>query len=366
MLSLLVYMLGMAGTLYIAAIYSSEGFILLFIIELVYILADILLLSWQRRQVQVHLEFPMPSAEKGQEVPIELAVNNRSRIPVAKETVCLKYTSSGSRRVEKLKFTVFAGAKRSVRFSNRIAGIHSGSYYFEKAVVTLYDPLKLLRVRKRIFLHERLDIMPEIYSTGILVSEAARHFMGESDIYDSLSGGDDASETFQIREFRAGDKLKDIHWKLSAKEEEWIVRESGKPLACPVILLISLASNGKKRNTGNRDALLSLAASISYTLLEHKCPHYAAWFRKTEQDIVRVRVDSEENLYLFLMSIMGEAAVTEKIDLKEAYQERYKGEAFLTDICVNDQLQVIVRGEVAGSCDSGQMEKSLGEMLLHV
>lgn len=366
MLSLLVYMLGMAGTLYIAAIYSSDGFILLFIIELVYFLADILLLFWQRRQLQVQLEFPMPSAEKGQEVPIELVVNNRSRFPAAKETVCLKYKRPGSLRGEKLKLTVFAGAKRSVRFSNRIASLHSGSYYFEKAVVTLYDPLKLLRVRKRISLHERLDVMPEIYGTGILVSESARHFIGESDIHDSLSGGDDSSETFQIREFRAGDKLKDIHWKLSAKEEEWIVRENGKPLACPVILLVSLASNGKKKNIRNRDALLSIAASISYTLLEHKCPHYAAWFSKTEQDIVRVRVDSEENLYLFLMSILGEAAAAEKRDLKEAYQERYKGEAFLTDICVNDSLQVIVRGEAVGSCDSGRLEKSLGEMVLHV
>lgn len=365
MLNLLVYMLVMAGTLYVAAIYSSEGFILLFIIELVFLLADVLLLFWQWSQLQVRLEFPLPAAEKGQEVPLELVVNNRSRLPVAKETVCLKYRSSGSRKIEKLNLRVFAGAKGSVRFSNQLASLHSGSYYFEKAVVTLYDPLKLLRIRKHIPLHERLDIMPEIYSTGVLVSESVRHFMGESDIYDSLYGGDDSSETFQIREFRAGDKLKDIHWKLSAKEEEWIVRENGKPLACPVILLVSLFS-GKKRNVGNRDALLSLVASISYTLLEQKCPHYAAWYSKAERDIVRIRVDSEESLYLFLMSILGEASVTERRDLKKAYQERYKGENFLTDICVNDSLQVTVRGEVVGSCDGRQMEKSLGEMLLHV
>lgn len=294
-----------------------------------------------------------------------MTVNNKSRFPVAKETVCLKYKSSGSRKMKKLKLSVFAEAKKSICFSNRITGFHSGSYYFEKAVVTLYDPMKLLRLRKRFSLHERLDIMPEIYGTGLVVSEAVRHFMGESDIYDSLYGGDDSSEIFQIREFRAGDKLKDIHWKLSAKEEEWIVRKNAKPFACSVILLISF-SDGKKKSIRNRDALLSLAASISYTLLEHKCPHYAAWLSKAEQDIVRIRVDSEESLYLFLMSIMGETAVAGNRDLKEIYQERYKGEAFLTDICVNDSLQVRVRGETVGNCDGGQLEKSLGEMVLHV
>lgn len=65
MLSLLVYMLVMAVTLYIAAIYSSGGFILLFVVELVFLLADVLLLLWQSRKLQIRLEFPRRPPKRG-------------------------------------------------------------------------------------------------------------------------------------------------------------------------------------------------------------------------------------------------------------------------------------------------------------
>ncbi len=365
MLRLLGYLLGMAGTLYLAAIYSSHGIVLVFVIELVFFLADLSLLFYRWKRLGIRLEFPLPAAERGQEVPLELVVDNPGRFPAARETVYLKYKRSGSRRTEKLKLHVFTGKKGSVRFSNKISGFSSGSYYFEKAVAVWYDPLGLLRLQKSISLHERLDIMPEIYSVGVTVSEPVRNFMGESDVYDSIHSGEDASEIFQLREFREGDKLKDIHWKLSAKEDEWIVRENGKPIACAVVLLIDFAE-AKKKHQEKRDVLLSLAASISFALVENKCPHYAAWFSTAEQDIVRIRVDSEERLNLFLMNILGEAAAVEKRDLKQAYKERYQGENYLADICIDDSLQVVVKGETIGTCDGRDPEKSLEEMVLRV
>ena len=365
MLSLLMYLLGMACTLYLAAIYSSHGMVLIFVIEFVFFWVDLSLLFYQWKRLGVRLEFPLPAAERGQEVPLELVVDNGGRFPVAKEMVCLKYKRSGSRKTEKLKLQVFAGKQESIRFSNKISGLCSGSYYFEKAVAIWHDPLGLLRIQKSVSLHERLDIMPEIYPVGVTVSEPVRNFMEESDVYDSLYSGGDASEIFQLREFRKGDKLKDIHWKLSAKEDEWIVRENGKPLACAVVLLIDF-SEEKKKFLGRHDVLLSLAASISFALMENKCPHYAAWFSNAEQDIVRIRVDGEEQLYLFLMSILGEAATSEKRDLKQAYKERYQGEHFLADICVDDSLQVTVKGETIGTCDSRNLEKSLGEIVLRI
>ena len=37
----------------------------------------------------------------------------------------------------------------------------------------------------------------------------------ESDSYSTIKGGDDPSEVFAIREYREGDRLQRIHWKLS-------------------------------------------------------------------------------------------------------------------------------------------------------
>lgn len=365
MLSWIVWLSAAAATLYIAALYASTGFVFLFCVELAFFCADLALLFSQWRTAEIRLNILLTAAEKGEQVPIELAVINRGIFPVSGEKVVIKYRALGGTKSRKLKFSVFGRAKGEVCFLNHLNGTHSGSYYFEKAVLTLYDPLHLLYVRKRIALHERLDIMPDIYPTEIEVSEAVRNFAGDSDVYDSARGGDDASEPFMIREFRAGDPLKSIHWKLSAKEEEWVVRENSLPLACAVVLFLDFAAENRRWEQA-LDSFLSLAASVSFALVEQRCPHYVVWFRPDLKELARMRVDSGESLYLFLVNIFGEASRGEKRDLKDAYREQFKGEAFLADICINMDLQVILRGEIIGRCDRARMEQSLGELLIHV
>ena len=54
---------------------------------------------------------------------------------------------------------------------------------------------------------------------------------GDADVYDDFRPGNDSSEIFDVREFRDGDKIQSIHWKLSAKMQELVVREDSQPLS---------------------------------------------------------------------------------------------------------------------------------------
>ena len=67
----------------------------------------------------------------------------------------------------------------------------------------------------------------------------------------SSGGGDDPSEIYQVREYRERDSLKDIHWKLSAREEELMVKERGFPLGCVVLIKIT----EKKMIAGRQNSL---------------------------------------------------------------------------------------------------------------
>ena len=365
MFRILTYILAMGLTVYVGVIYSSEPLLFLFLTELCFLLLDGAFFLYQRRKCSVLLTLPLPVAERGQRIPVELALKNTGGFLSAKADILLEYRRfpKGKKRV--LKLSGFFESKREVQLSAHIESFESGCYDFEAAKIKLYDPLSLFFVRKRFALSQRLDIIPPIYATGVLVSERVRHFQGDSDIYDSLRGGDDASETFQIREFRKGDKLKDIHWKLSAKEEAWIVRENGQPLACAVVLFLDFSAEGK-RAAGNMEDMISLAASISFALAEAKCPHYIAWYAKKEQELVRVRVDDEEGLYFFLNRMFAEDVSREARDLKSEYRERYKGEEYVTDIYVNQGLTLSVRGEEVWTCLPERMKEELAELVINV
>lgn len=363
MLRLLLYIIGMGAVFYVGVLYSSEGVLFFFVVGLVYLLLDLFWLISCYRHAGVDFRLLLPAADKGQAVPLELTVTNSGRLPVGKEKVVLYYRSLNKNRRQKLAFPVYAGAGKRNCFTNRLTGMCCGSYCFEQAELVLYDPLRMLYIRKKIHLKERLDIMPDIYPTGIVVSEAVRHFAGESDIYDSIRPGNDASEPFEIREFRNGDKLKDIHWKLSAKEDTWVVRENSSPVACAVVLLIDMH---RQKHAAEKDALLSLAAGVSFALVEQRCPHYVSWYSGREQDMVRVRVDSEEGLYVFLMHLFMESERTKELDLREEYRQRYKGESYLATICVTPELSVYVGDEKLCQCRQEQLEQDMGEMLICV
>ena len=101
-----------------------------------------------------------------------------------------------------------------------------------------------------------------------------------------------------------------------------MVKEHSLPKSCPIVLLIPPGTCGSEE-------MLELVAGISFSLMDMKCPHYAAWYSARRKDIVRVRVESEESFYVFLTACMRDCAVNESIDMLEKYREKYRGENFL-------------------------------------
>lgn len=78
-------------------------------------------------------------------------------------------------------------------------------------------------------------MLPELDAVAVQVSERVRRYFGEAESYDDFQPGTDVSQIFDVREYRPGDRLQRIHWKLSAKSDGLLVREDSQPLACAVV-----------------------------------------------------------------------------------------------------------------------------------
>ena len=118
---------------------------------------------------------------------------------------------------------------------------NAGSYEIQLRKVRIYDMTGLFYLDYRSAVRGEcatLAVLPVICPMGIRLSEAVRNFAGEAEVYDSVRSGTDQSETLKLRPFQDGDKLRNIHWKLSAKAEELIVREDSMPRGCPVVVLV--------------------------------------------------------------------------------------------------------------------------------
>lgn len=97
----------------------------------------------------------------------------------------------------------------------------------------------------------------------------------ESYKYSQEKPGNDTSETFDIREYNTGDSIKSIHWKLTAKAGEAMVKEPGFPVENNIMIIYDNCSGGTPENI---DKFEDLKVGISKELLERKIPHSIGWY----------------------------------------------------------------------------------------
>ena len=108
------------------------------------------------------------------------------------------------------------------------------------------------------------------------VSSSSPHGQAEEGQYAINRRGNDASEVFDLREYQPGDDIHAIHWKLSQKMEELLIRESADSPRYDTLLLLDIGRNehGQPCDTTQLSLAVSLALSVSKELLNHQLPHH--------------------------------------------------------------------------------------------
>lgn len=122
-----------------------------------------------------------------------------------------------------------------------------------------------------------LTIHPQLFAPRVTLTENAA-LSDESERYSAARPGSDPSETFSIREYRPGDPIRQIHWKLSGKTDQTMLRELGLPVVNRTLLLFrNLLAPGESVPPETADAMATVFLSVSHALLADGCAHTAAF-----------------------------------------------------------------------------------------
>lgn len=125
------------------------------------------------------------------------------------------------------------------------------------------------------------------------------------EIYDDAKSGMDVSEVFDLREYQEGDNLQSIHWKLSGKLNQLIVREFGRPINYHTLLLVDPAFtfDGQPVAENVLNGVFDLAASFSHALLQEDIAHFVGYLQKGQ--LRSMPVESEGSYQDMLMKLMN-------------------------------------------------------------
>ncbi len=367
------FLVCVAATFYIAVIYKSKAFIYLGFIEIVLV---VMLLAYNLLvlfKIRISLEAPLSMTERGRKVPVKIKIQNYSIFPTGKISIQLVETHNLFRKKRKTVFYAAAeGRKVSEECSTTVISAEWYSKYSGTAVIRLvkaksFDLLGLLAlsVPKEMYQgKEEIVVLPAIYEvpieisdkTNFLVEEQERFLLGRNVMDETVA------EQFQIREYQPGDKIRSIHWKLTAKADELMVRDYLPVISCPVLLFINIPEERAEKRKSllqQRDKFFSVLLSVSKSMAQKQCIHYVIWYDKEEEDVLRFRVEKEEDIYRLLMKIDGIGQYPKDYFIEEAYYQRYR-EGVLADKLVLDWgLHLICNSENEISYDTDNLEKSL-------
>lgn len=118
----------------------------------------------------------------------------------------------------------------------------------------------------------------------------------ESHRYSQVSKGGDPGEVFSLREYIPGDSPKQIHWKLSGKLSQIIVKEPSLPVDNKLMILFD--KDGEQLSTPEqRSEAAELCGSLSLTALRRGISHSIGWYDQKNQSFRIHIIQGEEDLW---------------------------------------------------------------------
>ena len=147
----------------------------------------------------------------------------------------VKNTLTGERRREWL---VFSPSREPLTIEHQVASPHCGLVECSLSRGKCCDLLGLFTLPLRLKKAPpcRVYFFPAVYRPALALGEQPLPD-GEGDKYSPHKPGDDPTELFGLRPYREGDRLSRIHWKLSQKTGQTLVKELGLPVSERVLFL---------------------------------------------------------------------------------------------------------------------------------
>lgn len=128
-----------------------------------------------------------------------------------------------------------------------------------------------------------LVVQPQVYTTP-----APPFSPGESDTESAMARAfEDATLPTDVRVYQPGDELKKVHWKLSMRRRELLVRVYEQPMRPDALLLIDCAppDPGLSGAAAMRDAICEAAASLAAVALSEGAPVRMPLLSATPSDV---------------------------------------------------------------------------------
>lgn len=252
----------------------------------------------------------IPGARKGETIPLQLEVWNITPFSSgrARARLTVQNTFTGQQEQERFHFT--AGPSHQI-FQHQLTSQTCGQVVCRLERLWVCDYLGIFALPMGRPQEITSYFWPTVYNLKLEIRESSAPD-SEGERYSQKKPGDDPTELFALREYREGDRLSRIHWKLSQKLNRTLVKELGLPLSDQLLFLLDLNGDGWEADT-----LLDAFASLSSFLAEREHAHRVLYWEPKLQQFQCREVSQPQDLLPLWQELLAAGSRVSTPPLKE-------------------------------------------------
>lgn len=292
------------------------------------------------KEVSTHLIIPA-YAQKEEKITGRLYISNTGSFPVLSGKVFLRVKKTISGEQEMFSMNIRAAGRKNSAAAFVIDSEYMGFLEITILRVELYSFFGCMKKVTYVNQEKVVMILPQTTELHFPVqnSGAACSFFDEEQ---SGKKGNGPGEYFGIRPYVDGDPMKLIHWKLTGKTDEYMIKEVEVPVMR--MPLIFLETRVEKQDAAMIDGLLEAFFSISQHMAQERQKHCLCWWdKKTDgwnfYNVANAMQLEEVYVHVFhsVFFSQGSATIT---SFEEERKEAFSEVIYITDYW-NEQKDIV-------------------------
>lgn len=237
---------------------GSQLFLLLSVLVILAVIWSLLAVLWASATLRVDGNMTEQTVHRGEDLIFTLRMRHKGLIPIA--PILLEVSDPSGSLDREIRLKNMPRRIQSLRLP--IHASHVGVYPVGLRACVVEDLLGI--VSRRVVLSDTsfsLTVLPRTFPTEPLVLSP-----GDPGSEIMARATEDLNAPSDVRSYQPGDAMKKIHWKLSLRKGELIVRKFDEPILQDVLILMDCSrppSWGHPQAEADiRDTLLETAASV--------------------------------------------------------------------------------------------------------
>lgn len=291
-------------------------------IMIVYTLLAAAMTFFSGKKIQCHFS-KGTEGSKGKSAEVSLYMKNEDFLPVLLCTAVISVENklTGSKKIVEKNFSFFPKQKKIHTFQL----VEESCGCVEISILDLFigDSLNLFKrkIKTGTTIKTEHFVLPSIFELPISKEELDQYDM-ESYRYSQSKRGDDPSETFGIKSYMPGDNIKAIHWKLSSKMDDLVIREFGLPVDNKVLVIADKRLQKEESLTEEEmSESTEIYLSVLYTLAKQGLQHDAGWYNYSQQEFECRKITTTDDVYALMPYVLSSPFCIDEISTAEHYLE---------------------------------------------